>query len=643
MRDYIVWAILLCGGSVMSQETSRSKLIPRKIIFGNPEKTAATISPDGRKLAYIAPVDNVLNVWVRTVGAADDTPITSDTYRGIRSYQWRPDSKHILYQQDKGGDENFHLFQTNVEDRTTIDLTPFEGARVQGIYGNLNHPDEILVGLNVRDKRIHDIYRVNLKTGAADIDTTNPGNVSGWDADNDLVVRVAEINQPDGSWLYRVRENPQAPWTDFTVVGADESFGGVKGFTPDNKSVYWASSAGANASRLQKLDLSTSASSIIAEDPEYDIESVLTNPRTHELEGYRFVRERRQWSVIEPGLKQDFEILLKHLDADMEIVSRSYDDKHWIVLYLMDSGPAAYYHYDRTTKKPTFLFSTRPKLDAYKHAKMQPVVYTARDGTKIHGYLTRPNDPVTTPPPLVLFVHGGPWGRDVWGWHNDVQWLANRGYAVLQINFRGSTGYGKKFLNAGDREWGGKMHTDLIDGKQWAIQNGHADPAKTAIYGGSYGGYAVLCGLAFTPEEFACGVNVVGVSNIITFLNTIPPYWEPARALFRKRVGDAVKDEEFLKSRSPFFSADRITKPLLIAHGANDPRVKQSEADQIVAAMRKNNKPVDYLVFPDEGHGFARPQNRLKFYAAAEAFLAKYLGGRAEPPAPDEASDDLRK
>jgi dipeptidyl aminopeptidase/acylaminoacyl peptidase len=327
----------------------------------------------------------------------------------------------------------------------------------------------------------------------------------------------------------------------------------------------------------------------------------------------------------------------------MSVVSRNLDDTIWVVAYLMDNGPVYWYTYDRATKQATLLFSNQPALEQYTLAKMQPVSFPARDGMTLHGYLTVPVGVEPKNLPLVLSVHGGPWGRDVWGYQPHTQHLANRGYAVLQINFRGSTGYGKAFVNAGDHEWAGKMHTDLIDGKQWAIAQGIADPAKVAIMGGSYGGYATLVGLTFTPQEFVCGVDIVGPSNLLTLLATIPPYWAPLKTLFTKRVGDPDTQEEELKARSPLFLADRITKPLLIAQGANDPRVKQSESDQIVEAMRRNGQPVEYLVFPDEGHGFARPENRLKFSAAAEAFLAQYLGGRVEPPSDAETVDDLRQ
>jgi dipeptidyl aminopeptidase/acylaminoacyl peptidase len=381
----------------------------------------------------------------------------------------------------------------------------------------------------------------------------------------------------------------------------------------------------------------------VAEDKQYDAGGVLRHPRTRKLEAVEFIRARSEWTLLDRSLQGDFDALRKVRDGDFAVTSRDLADQYWIVAYDVDDGPLYFYLYHRATKAAKILFSSRPGLEKFKLAKMQPISFQARDGMTIDGYLTLPVGVAAKNLPLVLDVHGGPWGRDTWGLHNEVQWLANRGYAVLQINFRGSTGYGKDYLNAGDREWAGKMHSDLIDGKNWAVQQGYADAKKVAIYGGSYGGYAALVGLAFTPDEFACGVDIVGPSNLSTLIQSIPPYWAPIKAMFDKRLGKIETDEEFLKSRSPLYKANQIKAPLFIAQGANDPRVKQAESDQIVAAVRKNNKPVEYLVFPDEGHGFARPENRLKFYAAAEPFLAKYLGGRAEPPSAKENSDELRR
>ena len=618
-------------------------LIPRTVLFGNPERASPRLSPDGQRLAYLAPDDGVLNVWVRTLGQTDDRAVTADRKRGVRSFFWQADSRHILYLQDEGGDENFHLYRTHSETRDTRDLTPFPGARVSPVAADANFPDDILVSINARDPRLFDVYRLHLPTAELTLDTQNPGDVSGWTADNKLQVRAAQTQTPDGGAIVRVRDTPDAPWRDFQSWGPDESSGGLAGWTPDNARALLISSVGANAARLLEADPQTGETRVIAEDAEFDVAGLMRHPRTHALEAVQFVRARREWTALDSALGADFQTLARLCHGDWSVVSRDLDDAQWIVADVRDDGPAQYHLYDRQSKTAAFLFSSQPALDDYTLAKMQPVTFPARDGLALHGYLTLPAVATPTNLPLILLVHGGPWGRDVWGYSGTVQHLADRGYAVLQINFRGSAGYGKAFLNAGDRQWGAKMHDDLLDGKAWAIAQGWADPARVGIVGGSYGGYATLVGLAFTPTEFACGVDIVGPSNLLTLLRSIPPYWEPIKATFKKRVGDIETEEDFLKSCSPLFKADQITAPLLIGQGANDPRVKQAESDQIVQAMRANGKEVEYIVFPDEGHGFARPENNLKFWAAAEAFLAKHLGGRAEPPTAAENADALRR
>jgi dipeptidyl aminopeptidase/acylaminoacyl peptidase len=619
---------LLIAAAATQARAELPPLIPRAVLFGNPEKAGPQISPDGRLLAYLAPDGGVLNVWVRTMGKTDDRVVTNDRKRGIRNFFWQPDSRHVIYLQDEAGDENWHVYQTSVETKQTRDLTPFKGVQTQIVSVDPNFPDEMLVAVNDRDKRLHDVYRVDLKTGKATLDTQNPGDVAGWTADNKMQVRVAQIFLPDGGNEIRIRDDAKSQWRTLTKWGADESFGGVAGFSPDDKKVWMVSSVGANAARLIEFDLATGKETVVAEDKQYDVNNMMIHPRTRRLEAVEFVRARSEWQPIDPAVRADFAALSKVRDADFFVGSRTLDDKTWIVSFVEDDGPVYYYAYDRPSKKATLLFSNRPALEKYKLAPMQPVSFTAADGMTIHGYLTLPVGVAHKNLPLVLNVHGGPWGRDQWGLDTEAQWLANRGYAVLQVNFRGSTGYGKAYLNAGDREWAGKMHQDLVDAKHWAVKQGYADPKRVAIYGGSYGGYATLVGLTFTPEEFAAGVDIVGPSNLNTLLASIPPYWEPVKALFTKRMG---ADAEFLNTRSPLFRADKITKPLLIAQGANDPRVKQAESDQIVAAMRKANIPVEYVLYTDEGHGFARPENRLHFYALAEQFLAKHLGGRAEP------------
>lgn len=623
---FVVVPLLLCAAALAQSQTP---LIPRTVLFGNPERAAPQISPDGRMLAYLAPDQGVLNVWVRTLGKTDDQVITNDRKRGIRNFSWQYDSKSILYAQDQNGDENWRIYQTGVASKQTRDLTPFDKVRAELVALEPSHPDIALIQLNKRDPKVFDIYQVNLKTGELTLDTENPGDVNGWQADHELVVRAAQVETPDGGIVLRARDRAKSPWREVMKWGPEETMGNIANFTPDNKSLLVISSVDANAARLLRLDLDTGKRTVIAEDPQFDVAFTLSQPKTNELQAVVFLRERRDFQVIDKDLGADLDALKRVRDADISDISRDLADDKWIVTFEGDDAPVYYYLYERPAKKATLLFSNRPALEHYKLAKVKPVQYKARDGMTIYGYLTTPADKEARNLPMVVFPHGGPWGRDLWGYDPYAQWLANRGYAVLQPNFRASTGYGKQYLNAGDRQWAGAMHTDLLDGKDWVAKQGIADAKKVCIMGGSYGGYATLAGVAFSPDAFACGVDIVGPSNLYTLLKTIPPYWSTDLAVFHKRMGE---DKAFLESQSPLFKAGQIKAPLLIGQGANDPRVNKAESDQIVAAMRKNNKPVEYYVFPDEGHGFARPENRMAFNAASEEFLAKYLGGRYEPP-----------
>jgi dipeptidyl aminopeptidase/acylaminoacyl peptidase len=609
-------------------------LIPRAVLFGNPQKAGPAISADGTMLAYLAPSGGVLSIWVRTVGKNDDRVVATDPSRPIRNVVWQPDSKHVLYEQDKGGNENFHVYQTTIATKYTRDLTPF-GDKVRSDIEAVDprYPNQMLVTSNKRDPNLFDVYRIDLRTGIAALDTRNPGTVGGWAEDNKLVVRAAVQNNPDGSTEVLVRPNPSTPWRSLLKASPDDQIAPVA-FSADNRSLYVSSSIGANSARLLLYDLANEKYSVVASDPTYDVGGPLVDAKTRRLAAVSFERDRTTWDVLDPSYQSDFDALAKLHPGDIGFLGSTANGRRLIVDYLVDNGPVSYYSYDRATKRGTFLFVSRPALLKYQLASMQPISYKASDGLTIHGYLTLP---VGIPPknlPMVLYVHGGPWARDSWGYSGYVQWLANRGYAVLQVNFRSSTGYGKEFLNAGNRQWAGTMHQDLIDAKNWAVAQGYADPAKVAIMGGSYGGYAVLAGVTFSPDAFAAGVDIVGPSNLNTLLQAIPPYWSTIRATFALRMGDTT---EFLNSQSPLFKADQIKVPLLIGQGANDPRVNRRESDQIVAAMRKNNEPVEYIVFPDEGHGFARPENTKRFDAAVEAFLGKYLGGRVEPAGPDES------
>ncbi len=622
-------------------------LIPRSILFGNPVKAGPQVSPDGKWLAYLAPKDGVLNVWVRAVADADGdgAPVTADSRTGIRVYFWQQDSKHILFMQDMDGDEDWHIYQANISTLEVKDLTPFPKVHAQVIAVSPHHPNTLLVGLNVRNPQLIDVYRVDLTTAEATLDTENPGDVAGWTADNSLRIRAAQAMLPDGSTEIRLRESVDSAWQSFLVWGPEETFGGVVGFTPDDLGVLVITSVGAEAARLVSIEIATHITRVLAENDQYDITDILIHPTTHALEAFAVLRARLEWIAISPSVRADFEFLKSFADADFHILSRDLADTVWTVSLVQDTGSTVYYAYLRgENPEMRFLFTAQPALEPYTLAKMEPITFPARDGLQLHGYLSTPPgiEPVNLP--LILLVHGGPWHRDTWGYNSAVQHLVNRGYGVLCINFRGSTGYGKTYLNAGNKEWAGKMHDDLIDGKRWAVAAGIANPDQVAIMGGSYGGYATLVGLTFTPEEFACGVDIVGPSNLITLLESFPPYWKTLTAMMAVRVGDLETEKEFLQERSPLFKADQIVRPLLIGQGANDPRVKQAESDQIVEAMRRNGKPVEYLLFPDEGHGFARPENRMKFFAAAELFLAEYLaGGRAEAPSEEEKAGDLRK
>jgi dipeptidyl aminopeptidase/acylaminoacyl peptidase len=581
-------------------------------------------------MAYIAPDEkDVLQVWVRTIGENDDRQVTQDKKRGIRAYFWTYKPEQLIYLQDSDGDENYHLYAVDLAKDIVRDLTPFQGVKAQPIDLDPETPDQVLVGLNLNNAQKFDVYRINLNNGAVEFDSDNPGNIVSWTADAQFQIRAAVAATSDGGSDLLYRETPDQDWELLRHWSADDE-GGAVSFSKDGKTLYIVGSHDANAERLLSLNLDNREETVIAADEQYDIDNVLIHPTERYIEAVSFYKDKEEWQVLDETIAKDFEAIRQLGEGEFGIASRDLADKNWIVAYVTDDGPVYYYHYYRETRKAEFLFTNQPELEDLPLANMEPISYQARDGLTIHGYLTTPVGVEAKQLPTVLYVHGGPWARDTWGYNPAVQWLANRGYAVLQVNFRGSTGYGKDFLNAGNREWGAAMHNDLIDAVGWLKQQGIADPNRIAIMGGSYGGYATLVGLTFTPDVFACGVDIVGPSNLITLINSVPPYWKPMMSMFAHRVGNIETEEEFLQSRSPLFFADRIKKPLLIGQGANDPRVKQAESEQIVAAMREKGKPVQYALYTDEGHGFARPENRMHFYAIAENFLAEYLDGRAE-------------
>jgi dipeptidyl aminopeptidase/acylaminoacyl peptidase len=604
-------------------------LIPRDVIFGNPEKADPQLSPDGAQLAYLAPLEGVLNVWVGPADGASFRPVTRDTDRGIRMYFWAHDGEHLLYLQDVGGDENWHLHKVHLETETVADLTPFENVQVQLVAREKRFPSELLVAINREDERLHDVYHLDLRSGELTMVAENPGNVLGWIADVDFKVRAALTSTPDGGTELLVRKTAEDEWQSFIAWNAEDAMSSHPlGFTVDGQHLYLADSRGVNAARLVQHAVRGTHVEVIAADAEYDVSNVVVHPDTRAIQMVGFTRARAEWEVLDPAVTDDVAAIRALCPGDFAINSRTHDDQLWVIEFLQDRAPVSYYLFDRRTREGRFLFTTRPALAEQTLAGMEPVSFESRDGLTIHGYLTVPAGVPADNLPVVLNVHGGPWHRDTWGYDPEAQWLANRGYAVLQVNFRGSTGYGKQFLNAGNKEWGGRMHDDLVDAVQWLVGRGVADPARIAIYGGSYGGYAALAGATFTPDVFRCAVDIVGPSNLVTFIETIPPYWSSYLAMLHDRVGNPETEGDLLRERSPLTHVESITIPMLIAQGANDPRVKQSESEQIVAVMREKGIDHEYMLFPDEGHGFAKPENRLRFYAAAEQFLAKHLGGR---------------
>lgn len=615
-------------------------IIPRKVLFGNPDKIQARLSPDGSHIAFLAPLNGVLNVWVAPRENPDAArPVTRDTGRGIRVFFWAYTSKHILYVQDRNGDENWRIYSVDLTADHTRDLTPLEGVQAHIYRVSYKLPTEILIGLNDRDPKLHDVYRLHIGTGERTLVIQNTEGFVGFLSDDLYNVRLALRFTPDGGTEMLQRSDR---WELFAKISQEDSLTTEpRALDKTGKVVYMIDSRGRDTAALVAIDLESGKQKVLFEDPRADVSDVLIHPTERTVQAVASTYERKHWRVLDDSIARDFEYLQTVADGEIEIVSRTLDDTHWVVAYLMDNGPMRYYLYNRSQRKATFLFTARKALENLPLAKMHPVILKSRDGLTLVSYLTLPvwTDPdgdgrPTEPLPMVLVVHGGPWERDSWGYTPWHQWLANRGYAVLSVNFRGSTGFGKKFTNAGDKEWGGKMHDDLVDAVQWAISEKIADPERIAIMGGSYGGYATLVGLTFTPELFACGVDIVGPSNLITFMNSIPPYWVPMLTLLTSRVGDYRTEEgrQFLLSRSPLTYVERICKPLLIGQGANDPRVKQAESDQIVQALQAKKIPVTYVLFSDEGHGFARPENNIAFFAVAEAFLARHLpSGRFEP------------
>ncbi len=618
-------------------------LIPRSVLFGNPDTATPTVSPDGTRIAYLAPRGGVMNVWVAARDEFDKAvPVTNDTERGIRMYSWTHTGTHVVYLQDRKGDENWHVYAVDVETHEARDLTPFEGVHAHIQHVSPRFPGEILVAMNDRDPSLHDVYRVAIKTGERELLQRNDG-MTGFITDDEYAVRFASRMTADGGSEILAPKG-LGDWDVFLRVGKDDALTtDLVGFDKSGDRVYLLDSRGRDTSALTIMNLATQEQTLLCDSDRADIDGVIVHPTEKTVQAASYTFDRKAWIVLDDSIRDDLAVLSDLCAGEISIMSRSLDDGFWTVAYVVDDGPTRYYLYDRTAKSARFLCSNRKDLETQPLVPMFTAVIKARDGLDLVAYITLPGAAASgddrssipspeEPLPTILLVHGGPWARDSWGFNPMHQWLANRGYAVISVNFRSSTGFGKAFINAGNKEWGAAMHRDLLDTVEWAVNAGIADRDKVSIMGGSYGGYATLAALTLTPDVFACGVDIVGPSNLITLLESVPEYWKPMLELLTARVGDHRTEEgrAFLESCSPLTYADRIVRPLLIGQGANDPRVKRAESDQIVDAMTKKGIPVTYVIYPDEGHGFARPENRLSFFAIAEGFLSKTLGGRFE-------------
>jgi dipeptidyl aminopeptidase/acylaminoacyl peptidase len=598
--------------------------IPLRDFFRNPDETGFQVSPDGRYLSWLAPYERRLNVFVRPLAGGEPVRVTSETARDIGGYFWKGD--RIVYVKDAGGDENFHVVTVDRTGGDPRDLTPGEKVKADVIDILEDDDEHLILAHNRRDESVFDVFRINLATGGETLIAQNPGNIVSWGTDHEGRLRVATTS--DGvntSLLYRASEDEA--FAPIVTTSFKETVAPLF-FTFDNRRLYVASNRGRDKSAIFEFDpVSAQEGALLVESPEADVDSLNYSHKRKVLTAARWVTWKVQRKFFDPQTEAMFRDLESRLPGyEISLTSADKAEDKFIVATTSDRTPGKRYLYDKATRELTLLADVAPWLPEDELAPMRPVQYTSRDGLVIHGYLTLPKGVEARNLPVVVNVHGGPWHRDVWGYNPEVQFLANRGYAVLQVNFRGSTGYGRAFWEASFREWGRKMQDDVTDGVQWLIAQGIADRARVAIYGGSYGGYATLAGLAYTPDLYAAGIDYVGVSNLLTFMKSIPPYWKPMLAMLQEMVGDMEKDEAMLRAASPVFSADKIKAPLLIAQGAKDPRVVKSESDQMVEAMRRRGVEVEYLVKDNEGHGFHNEENRFEFYEAMERFLDRHLG-----------------
>ena len=628
MKKLLLITLIFTGGYSMSNALEPITTIPLEDFFKNPEKSSFQLSPNGKYISYMKPWEEgnrMMNVYVREINSEEETRITGASERSLYGYFWINDNR-IAYVQDKGGDENIHIYAVDIDGENNIDLTPFDNIQARITDDLEDDPDFMLVALNQRNPQIHDVYRLNVNSGDIEMIAENPGNISGWVTDNDGKLRLATTS--DGvntSILYRANEADE--FKSILTTNFKETVAPLY-FTFDNKELYVASNRGRDKAAIFKFNLDTAKEGeMIFENNEVDVYGLMRSKKRKKITGVSYTTDKRQMHFFDDwreSIQTTLESKLKGVEVAISGFSK--DETKAIVVTYSDKSRGTYYYYDITADKLVKLAELSPWLDENDMAEMQSISYKSRDGLTINGYLTLPtNYKKGDKLPIVVNPHGGPWARDNWGFDPQVQFLANRGYGVLQMNFRGSVGYGREFWEISFKQWGKTMQDDISDGVLWLIDEGIADPDRIAIYGASYGGYATLAGLTFTPELYACGVDYVGVSNIFTLLETLPPYWELGRQMMYEMIGDPETEKDLLESASPLFHVDKIQAPLFVAQGANDPRVKQAEADQIVDALKSRGIDVPYMLKEDEGHGFYNEDNQFDFYREMEAFLSKHL------------------
>ncbi len=598
--------------------------IPLEDFFKNPERTGYKLSPDGKYISYLTSWENRLNIFVQELATGSVTQVTKQSEKDVTIYGWKGSNK-LLFLQDSKGDENYKLYSVDRDGNNLKMLTPAEKVRVEIVDELEDIDDYILIGMNSRIPQIFDVYKMNVNTGDTMLAALNPGNVMGWVTDHDGNIRAAiESDGVNSSILYR--DNNSQEFRKILTTNFRESVSPLF-FTFDNKMMYVSSNLNRDKSAIVKFDPNTAQEvEMIYENPDVDVDGLNYSKKRQVLTSASYAKDKREYKFLDEISEKRYNRLKKELgEYEINISSSDKNEDMFLVRTYSDRSLGAYYIYNQNTDELKKLADVSPWINEKELAPMKPVSYTSRDGLTINGYLTLPLGVEAKNLPVVMNIHGGPWARDYWTYNPEVQFLANRGFAVLQVNYRGSTGFGKNFWEASFKQWGKKMQDDVSDGVKWLIEQGIANPKKVGIYGGSYGGYATLAGLTFSPELYACGVDYVGVSNLFTFMKTIPPYWEPMRKMMYEMVGDPDVDTALMKEASPVYHADRIVAPLFIAQGKMDPRVNINESDQMVEAMKKRGVDVEYMVKDNEGHGFRNQENRFDFYRAMEKFLSKYL------------------